>query len=300
MPDETKAGFAVIVNGSGGRAKREGALLGPRLTAAFARHGVSIEPRIVPGADLEQAIKDAPSSACVVVGGGDGTLGTAAHAVSQGRQTMALLPLGTLNHLSLDLQIPSDLDQAAAIAVHGATETIDLGEVNGITFVNNASIGLYARMVRSRDARALPKWLATFPAAWTALKALKRRSIEVEADGRRRRIVTPLLFVGNNHYAIGGAGRGHRASLTDGKLSVYAVRERSAGGLLLFALRALIGRADPARDFIGIADLSELTVLGEGTIAVAHDGEVRTVSLPLRFRVRPAALRIKVPAGPQM
>lgn len=294
MPDETKAGFAVIVNGSGGRAKREGALLGPRLTAAFAQHGVSIEPRIVSGAELEQAIKDAPSSACVVVGGGDGTLGTAAHAVSQGGQTMALLPLGTLNHLSLDLQIPADLDQAAAIAVHGATETIDLGEVNGVTFVNNASIGLYARMVRSRDARALPKWLATFPAAWTALKALKRRSIEVEADGRRRRIV------GNNHYAIGGAERGHRASLTDGKLSVYAVRERSAGGLLLFALRALIGRADPARDFIGIADLSELTVLGEGAIAVAHNGEVRTLSLPLRFRVRPAALRIKVPTGPRM
>lgn len=289
---------AAVINGSGGQARKEGGRLSSRISAAFARLGVHLDPRIVPGEAVADALGEAGSCDCVVVGGGDGTLGSAAAKLSTSGQTMAILPLGTLNHLSVDLAIPADLDQAAAIAVSGAVETIDIAEVNGTTFVNNASIGLYARMVQSRNARALPKWLATIPAAWTALKAVRPQAFEVEAEGRRRRIVTPLLFVGNNHYAIAGPERGRRASLGDGKLAVYAVKEQSVGGLVLFALRALVGRADPTRDFVGLADVTELAVLGEGPITVAHDGEVTVMTLPLRFRVCPAALRIKVPRAP--
>lgn len=295
MAARSPESIAVVVNGSGGRARREGSSLPSRISAAFARCGIATSPRIVAGEDIAAALAEVHDCTCVVVGGGDGTLGSAAAVLAKTGQSMAVLPLGTLNHLSVDLGIPHDLDAAAAIAVDGAVDIIDLAEVNGTTFVNNASIGLYARMVRSREGQRLPKWLATLPAAWTALKALRPRTIAIEADGRHHRIVTPLLFVGNNHYAITGVDRGRRASLNDGKLAVYAVREQSKAGLLAFALRALVGRADPMRDFIGIADVTELTVHGEGTMSVAHDGEVSDMALPLRFRVRPGALRIKVP-----
>ncbi|MFC0588052.1 diacylglycerol/lipid kinase family protein [Novosphingobium aquiterrae] len=288
--------LAVVVNGSGGRASREGDALGRRIRDAFAKHACTVVPRIVAGARVAEELAAASGADCVAVGGGDGTLGHAAGQLAESGQAMAVLPLGTLNHLSLDLGIPADLTLAADVAVNGLRETIDLGEVNGTVFVNNASIGLYARMVRDRDARRLPKWLATIPAAWTVLGAFKLRQIVIEVEGQRRTIATPLLFIGNNRYEISGAQRGKRVSLRDGLLSVYAVRPRSAAGLIGFALRALIGRADPMRDFLGIAEVRELTVLGEGTIPVAHDGEVTSMALPLRFRLRPAALTVMVPA----
>ena len=288
--------LAVVVNASGGKASREGDALEGRLIAAFAAHGITAEPHLVEGEALAQTISDARSVPVVAVGGGDGTLGSAAALLSKSGQVMAVLPLGTLNHLSVDLGIPADLTEAAGIAVHGAVQAIDLAQVGKQVFVNNASVGLYTRLVRARDAHSLPKWLATIPAAWTVLRGFKVRRLELEIEGMRQCIETPLLFIGNNPYNITGRRLGKREALDTGQLGLYAVRHKSAGALIGFALRALVGRADPARDFAPIDDCAAFTLLGSGPIDVAHDGEVTRMQLPLQFRILPGALKVKVPA----
>ncbi len=287
--------LAVIVNGSGGRASREGEALRGKLVEAFAANGATVEPQMVEGKDIPEAIAAASDAAVVAVGGGDGTQGSAADQLRKSGQVMAVLPLGTLNHLAVDLDIPDDLAEAAKIAVHGVERTIDLAAAGDQVFVNNASVGLYTRLVRNRDARSLPKWLATIPAAWTVLKALKARRLEIEMDGARRCIETPLLFIGNNPYNLAGERLGKRDRLDTGVLGLNAVRHKSRWALIGFALRALAGRADPAHDFIDIEDCSEFVLHGSGSIDVAHDGEVSRMQLPLHFRSLPGALTVKVP-----
>ena len=299
QPETTKSGsggdIAVIVNGSGGRARRSGEQLRAELLEAFAAAGARIDPQIVEGAGMEAALQSAQASRVVAIGGGDGTIGAAAGIAAQAGTTIAVLPLGTLNHLAAQLGIPVDLPGAAQVAVSGVEEAIDLGSVNDVTFINNASIGIYAKMVRAREANSLPKWLATIPAAWSVIRRMRHRRIEIEMEGRRRVVVTPLLFVGNNRYHINGRSLGQRESLTDGLLSIYAVEPRSLPGLMWFALRALAGRADPYRDFARIDEVREFTVLGAGEILVAHDGEVSKLRLPLKFASRPGALNVMVP-----
>ncbi len=286
----------MVINASGGRASREGEGLRAQLLEAFAGHGVMVDPAMVEGADIPAALGAASSADVVAVGGGDGTQGSAAALLSKAGKTMAVLPLGTLNHLALDLGIPDDLGEAAAIAVDGSERQIDLAEAGDQIFVNNASVGIYTRLVRARDAQPLPKWLATFPAAWTVLRALKVRRLEIELNGSRRTIETPLLFIGNNPYNLTGRRLGKRDALDTGMLGLNAVRHKNLAALLGFALRALVGRADPARDFVDIEDCSEFVLHGSGPIDVAHDGEVSRMQLPLRFRSLPGALRVKVPA----
>lgn len=288
--------IAVIVNASGGRASREGAALTDKLVAAFAAQGVKVDPQLVEGSGLVDAITSASAADVVAIGGGDGTQGSAAALLAKSGQTMAVLPLGTLNHLALDLGIPDELDAAAQIAAGGAERSIDLGEAGDQVFVNNASVGLYTRLVRNRDASSLPKWLATIPAAWTVLKGLKVRRLDIEMNGTRRLIETPLLFIGNNPYNLTGERLGKREALDTGVLGLNAVRHKNAAALVGFALRALFGKADPARDFVDIEDCSEFVLHGSGSIDVAHDGEVTRMQLPLRFRSLPRALKVKVPA----
>ena len=288
--------MAVIVNASGGRASREGEGLRDKLAVAFGGHGVTVDPQMVEGAQIPTAIEASRSADVVAVGGGDGTQGSAAGLLSKAGQVMAVLPLGTLNHLALDLGIPDDLGEAAAIAVNGAERSIDLAEAGDQVFVNNASVGIYTRLVRVRDAQPLPKWLATLPAVWTVLRGLRVRRLEIELNGSRRCIETPLLFIGNNPYNLGGERRGKRDALDTGRLGLNAVRHRNLAALIGFALRALVGRADPARDFVDIEDCAEFVLHGSGPIDVAHDGEVTRMQLPLRFRSLPKALRVKVPA----
>ena len=294
----------VLVNRGGGAAAAAGDRLKPDIEAAFAKAGAQAEVRLLEGAEMAEAVAASIGRReRLAVAGGDGSLSCASAALAGNADApaLAILPLGTLNHLARDLHIPSELDAAAALAVRGAARTIDVGTVNERSFVNNASIGLYPMMVRSRDdARArhgLPKWLASVPAALTALHRLPHHRLRLDIEGLDRTVVTPLLFVGNNDYSLDRGALGTRASLADGRLSVFAVARRSRLGLLWFAARALAGRTNRDTDFEALGDMTALTVRGHGgDIHMAIDGEVVRLSFPLRFSVRPKALRVIAPA----
>jgi diacylglycerol kinase family enzyme len=288
----------VFVNRSGGTAGKFSDKLTGELCNAFAEAGAKICIQLLEGDDLGPALKAVVGAPVVVVGGGDGTQGSAAARLADTDSALGILPLGTLNHLARQLEIPLDLPGAAAVAVSGRQIHIDLGQVGHTVFVNNASIGLYTSMVRKREASRLPKWLATLPAALTVLRDMKVRPLQIDWGEGSREIVTPLLFIGNKRYALDGLRIGKRNALDEGILSVFAVRYRGRFRLLLFALRVLVGRADPAHDFTALSETGRLTVQGSGSLAVAHDGEIDQMDLPLTFEVRPKALAVMVPIVP--
>ncbi|SDC94775.1 Diacylglycerol kinase family enzyme [Sphingomonas sp. YR710] len=296
----TDSPLPLIVNRAGGAAAAAGDALADTLTAAFAKAGTAIDLHLIEGADIPDTFRRLAGHGRVVVAGGDGTMACAAEAARGTDTEIALLPLGTLNHLARDLGVPAEIDAAAKLAVDGRAVAIDVGDVNGRRFVNNASIGVYPEMVRSRDdtreRTGWPKWLATVPAAWQVLSRLTHHRLHVDMGTGAQPLVTPLLFVGNNHYALDAGEVGRRPSLSDGKLSVYAVAHRSRIGLIWFALRALAGRADRKRDFVAIGDCEALTVWSSGSsIEIALDGELLRLQSPLRFSIEPGALNVVAP-----
>jgi len=293
------AKLPVIVNKNGGTASKLRDKLAPTLRAAFEAAGVGAVVKPLDGNALAKAIKTAAKKGRVVVAGGDGTVSSAAQQLAGSDTELALLPLGTLNHLARDLGLPTDLEEAAKVAATGKVTAIDVAEVNGHVFVNNASIGLYPTMVREReglqDDKGWPKWLSALPAAYAALERLPHHRLRIDLGQGERSIVTPLLFVGNNVYSLDRNEIGRRASLTDGTLSVYAVAQRSRVALLWFAARALVGRAHRELDFTTLGECETLKVWSTGdSIEIALDGEVQRIDSPLEFRIRPGALKVVV------
>jgi diacylglycerol kinase family enzyme len=291
------AALPVVINRSGGTAASLGEKLPDQIRAAFAAAGSEIDLHLVDGAEIAQTVASL-SAPVIAVGGGDGTQGAAAAQLSSSGQTLAVLPLGTRNHLARQLAIPLDLPAAAKVAVSGSTQVIDLARCNQRVFVNNASIGLYTRFVRERERLWGPKWLGTIPATWFVLRRFRSRPLCLAIDGRRQTLRTPLLFVGNNRYSLDRGRVGERESLTDGVLSVFAVERKLPLALVAFALRVLAGIADTERDFAELSDARELVVEGAGRIEVAFDGEVEVMELPLTFSIMPRALKVSVPASP--
>ena len=109
-------------------------------------------------------------------------------------------------------------------------------------------------------------------------------------------MLTPLLFVGNNRYSLDPGSLGVRDSLRDGTLSVFVVARRSRAALIWFAIRALLGRVDRARDFVALGDCTEISVRSPGgRIEIALDGEICRLAPPLDFRILPGALRVVMP-----
>jgi diacylglycerol kinase family enzyme len=285
----------VLINRAGGAAAELGESLGDTVERAFAAAGHAIELELLGADDLADAIARHRGKPRVVVGGGDGTLGCAAGVLANSPTALAILPLGTRNHLARQLGIPLDLGEAADVAVGGQRRRIDLGAAGDKVFINNASFGIYTRFVRHRDSHRGPKWLGTVPAAWHVLRHMRAQHFALALDGRPRAIVTPLLFVGNNHYSIEPDQFGERDALDDGQLSLYAVAARRAGQLVGFALRALMGLARPERDFVECAGASTVVIEGGGWIEGALDGELQWLPLPLTLQSLPSALGVVTP-----
>ena len=289
----------VFVNAGGGTAASRGDKLEGELRAAFDAAGLAIDLHLIDGAQMPQAVKAVASQPLVVVGGGDGTLGCAAQAIlDHGSAALGILPLGTRNHLAREIGIPMDVAEAAKVIAGGHRRAIDLARVNGKVFVNNASIGLYPLMVRERDKRDAPKWLAALPAAQVALKRLPHHRLRIRMPGAAEQVVTPMLFIGNNRYDLEAGKVGKRASLDDGVLSVFAVARRGRLSLIAFALRTIAGRADPERDFAAIGEAAKLDISGGSRrVDIALDGEVMRLAMPLAFEALPKALTVIAPAA---
>ncbi len=286
----------VLVNAGGGTARAMGGRCAGEVEAAFAAAGVQVDVRMVPGEEIAHAAAGLADRGLVVVGGGDGTLGSAAGELAKGGAALGILPLGTRNHLARELGVPLDLAAATQLIARRPIRRIDLARVNGHAFVNNASVGAYPHLVEERDRRDAPKWLATLPATFMVLKRLRHHRLRLKMAGQEQPVATPLLFVGNNRYSLDAGRLGEREGLDDGVLSVFAVAARRRRQLIGFALRIVLGRADLERDFAAIGDTAELTVATHArSVAIALDGEVMRLATPLRFTVEPGALAVVAP-----
>jgi membrane-associated phospholipid phosphatase len=225
-PDPDGTGVAVVANAAAGAALAPGpadrlreALPGAAFLEADA------------GEDLPHLLRRAVDGARVLaVAGGDGSASAGAAAAAEAGVPLLVVPSGTLNHLATDLGLHS-LDDAVTAVRHGRVVAADVGVLDGRTFVNAASVGSYPELVAVRE--RLESRIGKWPAALVALvRVLARHDpIELEIDGRRRRLW--FLFLGNGRFRAPASprtgGRGWtRASSTSG-WSTRTCRSRGCG-----------------------------------------------------------------------
>lgn len=244
-----------------------------------------------------RALKERP--AILVAAGGDGTVSAIADVVRGTETALGVVPLGTLNHFAKDLGIPLDPVEAARTIAGGRRTAVDVGEVNGRCFLNNASLGLYPGIVRERE-RQQRRLRRSKRAAmlWATLAVLDRPpflDLRLEVEDRVHDCRAPFVFVGNNDYQLEGFEIGTRARLDAGVLNVYTTRRCTAGGLVILALRALCGRLRQADDFMESSVRFLRVESSRRSLLVATDGEVSTMDTPLEFRIRPRSLQVIVP-----
>jgi diacylglycerol kinase family enzyme len=228
------------------------------------------------------------------VAGGDGTQALVAGIAARRDVPMLVISAGTRNHFALDLGLDRDDPAAGLDALGGAGVEIriDLGEIAGRTFVNNASFGAYAQVVQSpayRDDKAGTA-LEMLPGL---LGGTDGAHLTVRVDGQVVLDGPQAVLVSNNPYETDDiAGLGRRARLDTGLLGVVGVHVRGASqaaALLRPAGRRGSLTALTAREVIIESDRPQ--------IPVGIDGEAVVLPAPVRCTIAPLALRVRVPAA---
>jgi diacylglycerol kinase family enzyme len=223
------------------------------------------------------------------VAGGDGTQALVAGIAAEHDLPFLVISAGTRNHFALDLGLDRE-DPATCLAAltDGEELRIDLGLISGRTFVNNASFGAYAEVVRSPEYRDDKRGttLRTLPGLLQGHEGarLTAQAGDVTIEGPQ------AVLVSNNPYEMTDlAGLGRRARLDAGTLGVVAVRVDNAQQAV-----GLIRRGHGQ----GLASLTADEVVvqaDEPEIPVGIDGETVMVPTPVRCAIRPGALRVVVP-----
>jgi diacylglycerol kinase family enzyme len=271
------------------------------LMATLERYGLRPEPILIgEGSDPRDAARGAlrRGAKTLVAAGGDGTISGVASTLLDSEAILGVLPMGTLNHFAKDLQIPLDIEEAARVLANGAVARIDVGEVNGRTFLNNSSLGVYPQMVAWRAEYRRNGWTKWEALVWAAVTALRRmpflqlRLTTADAEVAK---LTPMIFIGNNEYEIEGFQAGMRRRVDAGRLFIYTVNASTPTKLIHLSLLALLGRLRQAQDFESLCVVEAWIATRRRWVKVSLDGEVARLESPLHYRTRPAALRVIVP-----
>jgi diacylglycerol kinase family enzyme len=297
---------AVLLNKAAGTiVSRDGRTLSETVAAAFARHGITATLESRSGTELkaraQRVLQEATNNQidALVVGGGDGSIASVASVFAGSDIPIGILPLGTRNHFAKDLGIPLALERAVALIAAGQVKSVDLGEVNGETFVNNSSIGIYPYLVldrkRLREGRRMNKWTAMAFAIWRTLRHFPLRRLRIRAGGLVEPYRSPCVFIGNNEYCLTGRTAGKRERLDAGELCVYVAKRQSRLALFWLACRSLLGFMDRVRD-LRVVNVPDVEITSRTSrLLVALDGEVTMLRPPLRYRARPNALKVFAP-----
>ena len=298
--DLGRARVTALVNlGAGRRSGRQiAALLHERLAPACGSFDLRlVRRRVNPGDLAREAI--AAGAEVVVAAGGDGTQAAVAQALAGTETVMAVLPGGTFNYFARDIGMPETPQAAVAVLIGARPRRIDLADVNGTVFLNNASFGLYPDILESREALYKRWGRSRLGAYWTVLSSLwnLRRPMELTAElaGETRHFHTPLAFMAASPLQLDSLGLEGAEALRQGRLALFVARGQTPRALVGAALRLAMGRAVREDDFdlIEIDDVTISTRPNERKIA--HDGERSRMEGPFRLHIRRGALRVLAP-----
>jgi diacylglycerol kinase family enzyme len=292
----------LVANGAAG-SLIDGGVTPEALHARLEGAGLHVVPEPQPDAPLPERLKAAaamPGIDAVAVAGGDGTLACAAQALAGQDVPLGILPLGTMNLLANDLGLPLDLDAAVAVLVTGIVRAIDAGEVNGHVFLINSVLGMPARMARHREARrsrmGALDLLRMASGLLRHLGRYPRERAELTLAGRTRRVRFRALAVVCGDYREGLGQVLSRVGVDGGHLTLYLVETLSAARLVRLRLGFAVGEWRRLPD-LERHETDALTLdARRRALRVMNDGEVVLIAPPLRYRIRPDALRVLVPA----
>lgn len=251
------------------------------------------------GGDAQRLVGEALRAGfpIIIAGGGDGTLREVAEAMALAntQASLALLPLGTANDFARAAAVPLIPGEALAL-LDIMPRSIDLGEVDGQLFLNMATGGFGSKITAntSEELKSVLGGAAYF------LTGLTRFSEVHAAFGR---FSGPdfawegdflALGIGNGRQAGGGHLLCPQAQVDDGLLDLCII---PAPQDVVGTLGTLLSGGILGLESISLtARLPWLEVEAPEGLDLNLDGEPFE-SKRMRFKARPAALRLHLPPG---
>ena len=297
--DEGGQACVILNPGSG---KKKSSDVRERMEDALERHPGRFVVRVVAKGEKIPEVAERVADEghhTLIAAGGDGTITAVAEVAQRRGLTMGVLPMGTFNYFARALGMPEEIEDIVEVLAAGRTREVEVAEINGRAFLNNASIGLYPAILQQREGTYRRWGRSRLAAHWSVLVTFirlhKPLSMRVIVDGEEIRARTPLIFVARSAYQLEHFGLDGADAVRDGRFAVFLAPDGGRWQLLLLAIRLTWRSMKRGRDFDLFDGRSVDIETRRGSRLVARDGERERLRSPFAFRIREAPLKVIVP-----
>ena len=230
---------------------------------------LGLEPHVLQEGEDPCEVARASDAAALGMAGGDGSLAAVAGVALERDVPFVCVPFGTRNHFARDLGLDRNDPLGALHAFRGHERRIDVGRADDRLFLNNVSLGVYARLVHRREHHRRRRQTFARLRAWAVL-ITHRTPLGITIDGEP--VESRIVLVANNAYSVDFPTVGARERLDEGRLHLYLPGDERSGERFVVDAAA-------------------------GVLEAAVDGEPEVLRTPVRFGIEPRALRVLVPDG---
>lgn len=286
--------FLLIINPiAGGNDKTE---LKESVLQFAEKEGVEIITYETTGKGDEAAITDLYDThkpKRVLVAGGDGTVKMVGETLAHKDVTIGVLPAGSANGLSVDLELPDDIEENLEIAFNGRHIEMDMVSINGKKSLHLSDLGANAELVKNYEEGNTRGKLGYALKALTTIKELGdpfNATIEVN----KQVIETParMIVIANTQRYGTGVTINPIGRMDDGKFEIVILKSLD----LMLIGKIVMGNIPVENDEnVTIISADKAVISTDVPVAFQIDGEYCGKEQRLDIQILKRQMRVAVP-----
>lgn len=264
-------------------------------TLAFAeQYAIEIIVYETSGKEDEQAIKnlyELHKPERILIAGGDGTIKMVAEALEKYDVIFGILPAGSANGLSVDLDLPTTIEENLEVAFHNHFMEMDMVSINGKKSIHLSDLGLNAQLVKNYENSDTRGKLGYAIQAITTLTELEEPfSAKIKANNETIECEARMIVIANSKKYGTGVTINPNGKMDDGKFELIILKNLD---LLVFG-KIITGNIPVNSDDVEIISTDKATITTASPVSFQMDGEYIGEETQLDILILPAQMKVAI------
>lgn len=246
--------------------------------------------------EAPQIVRDNCAGYSVVVAvGGDGTVLEVTNGLAGTDIPLGVIPLGSGNDFARSVNIPmgfENIEECLQIITEKPAQPVDLARFNGRVFLNIASIGFDAEIIRDlhRIKRFIKGKGAYLLSVFAKFLTYKPKDVELLLDDKKITTKAFLVAICNGNFYGGGMMVNPNGSITDGLLDVILIKPVARYKIPIL-LQKFIKGGHLSLPFVSSYQCREVKISSPEPLVVNVDGEL-PLTTPVILGLTPLSMRV--------
>ena len=228
----------------------------------------------------------------ILIAGGDGTIKMVGEALEKQDVIFGILPAGSANGLSVDLNLPTTIEENLSVAFHNHFMEMDMISINGKRSIHLSDLGLNAELVKNYENGSSRGKLGYALQVITTLTELEEPfSAKIVANGVTIECVARMIVIANSQKYGTGVTINPDGRMDDGKFELIILKNLD---LMVFG-KIITGNMPVDSEDIEIISTDKATITTTLQVSFQIDGEYIGEETHLDIRILPSQMKVAIP-----